>query len=294
MGFNTDTCECCGHTEIHYNSCKNPNCPECGAVDKEIWIHKQERFTLNVNYFHVVFTIPNELNILCLMDPKFMYKALFDVSAETIKELSKDKKYLGAKIGFTSVLHTWGQNLSLHPHIHMIVPGGGIDSNGKWKNSKKKFFLPVKVVSKLFKGKFLSYTKKPMKSAKHVVKYLGRYTHRIAISNARIKKYEDNKVTFSYKDYSDHNQIKEMTLDDTEFFRRYMMHVLPPNFMKIRHYGFLGNRNKEERIKAVRTATNTKNPGPLLIDYEQIISDILKRDVSICIKCGQKRHYQLE
>ena len=294
MGFNTDTCECCGHTEIHYNSCKNSNCPECGAVDKEIWIHKQERFTLNVNYFHVVFTIPNELNILCLMDPKFMYKALFDVSAETIKELSKDKKYLGAKIGFTSVLHTWGQNLSLHPHIHMIVPGGGIDSNGKWKNSKKKFFLPVKVVSKLFKGKFLSYTKKPMKSAKHVVKYLGRYTHRIAISNARIKKYEDNKVTFSYKDYSDHNQIKEMTLDDTEFFRRYMMHVLPPNFMKIRHYGFLGNRNKEERIKAVRTATNTKNPGPLLIDYEQIISDILKRDVSICIKCGQKRHYQLE
>lgn len=150
MGFNTDTCECCGHTEIHYNSCKNPNCPECGVVDKEIWIHKQERFTLNVNYFHVVFTIPNELNILCLMDPKFMYKALFDVSAETIKELSKDKKYLGAKIGFTSVLHTWGQNLSLHPHIHMIVPGGGIDSNGKWKNSKKKFFLPVKVVSKFF------------------------------------------------------------------------------------------------------------------------------------------------
>lgn len=255
----------------------------------------------------------------------FYFLALFDVSAETIKELSKDKKYLGAKIGFTSVLHTWGQNLSLHPHIHMIVPGGGIDANGKWKNSKKKFFLPVKVVSKLFKGKFLSYTKKnfdqrkikdeeqfqniintcyskdwvvytkkPMKSAKHVVKYLGRYTHRIAISNARIKKYEDNKVTFSYKDYSDHNQIKEMTLDDTEFFRRYMMHVLPPNFMKIRHYGFLGNRNKEERIKAVRTATNTKNPGPLLIDYEQIISDILKRDVSICIKCGQKRHYQLE
>ena len=144
MGFNTDTCECCGHTEIHYNSCKNPNCPECGAVDKEIWIHKQERFTLNANYFHVVFTIPNELNILCLMDPKFMYKALFDVSAETIKELSKDKKYLGAKIGFTSVLHTWGQNLSLHPHIHMIVPGGGIDSNGKWKNSKKKILSSSK------------------------------------------------------------------------------------------------------------------------------------------------------
>ena len=128
-----------------------------------------------------------------------------------------------------------------------------------------------------------------MKSAKHVVKYLGRYTHRIAISNARIKKYEDNKVTFSYKDYSNHNKIKEMTLEDTEFFRRYMMHVLPSNFMKIRHYGFLGNRNKEERIQAIRTATNTKDPGPLLIDYEQIISDILKRDVSICIKCGQKR-----
>lgn len=160
LGFNIDVCECCGHVETHYNSCKNPNCPECGAVSKEIWIHKQERFALNVNYFHLVFTIPDALNTLCLIDPKFMYKALFDISAETIKELSKDDKYLGAQIGFTSVLHTWGQNLSLHPHIHMIIPGGGIDSNGKWKNSRKKFFLPVKVISKLFKGKFLSHIKK--------------------------------------------------------------------------------------------------------------------------------------
>lgn len=325
MGFNIDTCECCGHTEIHYNSCKNLNCPECGAVDKEVWIHKQQRFALNVKYFHVVFTIPAELNTLCLIDPKFMYKALFDISAKTIKQLSEDEKYLGAKIGFTSVLHTWGQNLSLHPHIHMIVPGGGIDSLGKWKSSKKKFFIPVKVISKLFRGKFLDhvktnfdksklnddnkfkeiidqcyakdwvvYTKKPMDSAKHVVKYLGRYTHRIAISNARIKKYEDNKVTFTYKDYSDKDTIKEMVLEDTEFLRRYMLHVLPDNFMKIRHYGFLSNSNKEERMKAIRTATDTADPGPLIIDYEQIISNILKRDVSICINCGQKRHHKLE
>ncbi len=250
---------------------------------------------------------------------------MFTISAESLKELSLDKKYLGAKIGFTSVLHTWGQNLSLHPHIHCIVPGGGLDKNGKWKNSKKKFFLPVKVISELFKGKFLDhikknfnrskiknlmqfkelldecykkkwvvYVKKPMENANHVIKYLGRYTHRIAISNSRIKKYENNEVTFTYKDYKDKNRIKEMKLSDEEFFRRYMLHVLPPNFTKIRHYGFLGNRNKEERMKAIRMETNTKDPGPYIEDTIALISEILKKDVTICSKCKQRRHPLLE
>lgn len=152
LGMNKDICECCGHTEIHYNSCKNVNCPSCQAYDREVWIHKQSRFTLNVNYFHVVFTIPSELNILALIDPKLIYNILFEASSETLKTLSADKKYLGAKIGFTSVLHTWGQNVGLHPHIHCIIPGGGMDSLGRWKSSKKKFFLPVKVLSEVFQG----------------------------------------------------------------------------------------------------------------------------------------------
>lgn len=322
MGFNKDVCESCGDIEIHYNSCKDPNCPQCQAFDREVWIHKQNRFTLRVNYFHVVFTIPNELNTLALLDPRCIYSILFSATSETLKELARDEKYLGADIGFTAVLHTWGQNLSLHPHIHCIVPGGGLDKNGKWKDSRKKFFLPVKALSKLFRGKFLSrlktsfnidlledkaqfkeiidkcyekdwvvYTKKPMKSAKAVIEYLGRYTHRIAISNARIIKYENNKVTFRYKDYRDGNAIKEMTLDDTEFFRRYMMHVLPKSFMKIRHFGFLGNRNKEDRMKVLRQATETPDPIFVEIDKVMIISKLIKRDVTICLSCGNKRHH---
>lgn len=218
-----------------------------------------------------------------------------------------------------------GTESSLHPHIHCIIPGGGLDTLKRWKSSRKKFFLPVKVLSEVFRGKFLDklkkkfdkskltdqkefqklidicyekdwvvYTKKPMKSAKHVIRYLGRYTHRIAISNARILKYENNQVTFKYKDYKDKNKVKEMTLDDTEFFRRFMLHVLPKGFMKIRHYGFLSNCNREERMTILRTSTQTPNIPPLEINSEEIISKIIKRDVSICIACGQKRHPQLE
>lgn len=324
-GFNKDICDHCGDIQIHYNSCKNPSCPQCQAVKREVWTIKEKMNTLHVRYFHVVFTIPSELNPLVLLQPKLLYSILFDASAKTIKELCDDKKYLGAQVGFTSVLHTWGQNLSLHPHVHMIVSGGGIDKLGKWKNSKKKFFLPVKVVSKLFKGKFLSslkkefpkellsnksqfndilnqcykkdwvvYTKKQMHTPNRVIEYLSRYTHRIAISNARIISHENNKVTFKYKDYKDHNRIKEMTLDELEFFRRFMMHVLPKSFLKIRHYGFLGNRNKKARLKTARVLTNTPEQKEMVINYIEIISKVLKKDVSVCLACGQKRHHKLE
>lgn len=318
MGFNTDVCDSCGDVEIHYNSCKNPACPMCQSVNKEVWIAKQKYYTLNIKYFHVVFTIPSELNKLVLIHPALMYQILFETASATIKELSEDKKYLGCKVGFTSVLHTWGQNLSLHPHLHLIVSGGGIDSLGGFKYSKKKFFIPVKVMSKLFKGKFLAkvkekfdsskcddfktiidscyekdwivYTKKPFKNPKCVIEYLGRYTHRIAISNGRIVSHDDNTVTFKYKDYKDSNKLKEMTLTIEEFIRRFMLHVLPQNFMKIRHYGFLTNRNKKEKIKELRILTNTEDPGELIIDYIAIISKILKRDVTICQCCGSQRH----
>ena len=324
-GFNKDCCDNCGDIKIHYNSCKNPSCPQCQAVEREVWILKEKMNTLFVRYFHVVFTIPADLNPLVMLRPKTLYSILFEAAASTLKELSEDDKYLGAQIGFTAVLHTWGQNLSLHPHLHIIVSGGGIDSLGKWKNSKKKFFLPVKVMSEIFRGKFLSllkkkfpkkilsddsqfqdildscyskdwvvYTKKPMKDPKRVIEYLSRYTHRIAISNGRLIAHENGKVTFRYKDYKDHNKIKEMTLDEQEFFRRFMMHVLPKGFMKIRHFGFLGNRNKKERLKTARTLTNTPAPAELVIDYVKIISKIIKRDVTVCLACGQKRHHKLE
>ena len=324
-GLHIDRCDSCGHELIHYNSCKNPCCPLCQAVEKEIWSMKQEFYVLNTHYFHVVFTLPSELNTLALIDPKLIYTLLFDCSAETLEQLSEDPQYLGAKIGFTSVLHTWGSNLSLHPHVHCVVSGGGTDRMGNWKSSKKKFFIPVKVMSALFKGKYLSglkssfdpdklddpddfqkiidqcyakdwvvYTKKPMKDPSHVIKYLSRYTHRIAISNQRIISYTDGIVTFRYKDYRDHSKLKEMSLTVQEFFRRFMMHVPPHQFMRICHYGFLGNRNKDERMKLLRSLTNTPDPGIFKLDMVKVISRVLKKDVSICPCCGNLRHPLLE
>lgn len=324
-GFNLDVCDHCGDSRIHYCSCRNPNCPMCQAFNRERWCLKEKLNTLHVKYFHVVFTIPEELNTLVLLAPEVLYSILLDCSAETLKQMALDSQYLGAQIGFTSVLHTWGQNLSLHPHVHIIVPAGGITDSSEWKSSKKKFFLPVKALSKLFRGKFLCalksrfpkdrlddlsqfyqvidtcfekdwvvYTKKPLKNPNSVIEYLGRYTHRIAISNARIISHSDGKVSFKYKDYKDHNQIKIMCLDELEFFRRFMMHVLPKGFMKIRHYGFLGNRNKQQRLKMLRSLTNT--PEPVKIDFDPIaiLSKLLKRDVTLCPSCGQRRHHQLE
>lgn len=324
-GFNRDSCDSCGDVQLHYNSCKNPACPQCGAVDKELWIKKQELYVLNIKYFHVVFTIPEEINPLVLLAPDVVYDILFKTSAHVLKDTALDKKYLGAKIGFLSVLHSWGQNLSLHPHVHMIVSGGGISEDGKWKDSKKKFFIPVKVLSKRFRHFFLTelksrfpvnrlkdtnqlqkiidtcfkkewvvYSKKPMKSPYHVIKYLGRYTHRIAISNGRIKNHSDDKVTFTYKDYRDGNRIKEMTIDDNEFIRRFMIHVLPKGFTRIRYYGFLSNANKSERFKELRKITCTREPEVTEFKITDIISKLIKKDVTICPHCGLRRHHQLE
>lgn len=322
-GYHSDECENCHDISIFYNSCKNLCCPQCQAVNKEVWAMKQEFYRLNIPYFHVVFTIPSELNSLCLLRPELMYGILFDSVSETLKQLSEDEKYLGAQIGFTAVLHTWGSNLSLHPHLHCIVSGGGINTNGKWIHSSKKFFLPVKVLSSLFKGKFMSklkksfhpewldnpeeyqqlikqcysknwivYTKKPLKNPSSVIRYLSRYTHRIAISNARIIKHENHEVTFHYKDYKDNSKIKQMTLSEEEFFRRFMLHVPPARFMRIRHYGFLSNSHKTTRFEKLRTLTNTPIPKDKIFkpDMIKIISKIIRKDVAICSCCGQLRH----
>jgi len=329
LGGHKEVCDSCGHTRISYNSCRNRHCPKCQALAKERWIENQKSNLLNVGYFHVVFTIPDTLNLLAYQNQKVVYTLLFKAAAETLTELAADKKYLGAKIGFSAVLHTWGQNLMHHPHIHCIVPGGGLSSIGKWVNSRKKFFIPVKVLSRKFRGKFLYYLKQlhnqnklefhgsqtyladnnefetllsslygkewivyckpPFKNAACVVEYLGRYTHRVAISNKRIVSIEKDTVSFKWRDYKDSNKHKVMTLSADEFIRRFLIHILPSGFMKIRHYGLLGNRNKTTKLKICKQLTHT----PLLTQEKastlQLIQKLTGIDLSKCPICGSEK-----
>ena len=321
LGYHEDVCDECGYRKISYNSCRNRHCPKCQSIARAKWVEEREAEILNVKYFHVVMTIPSELYMIAYQNQRKVYKILFKATAETLEELARDKKYLGAEIGFMEVLHTWGQTLVYHPHIHCIVPAGGIDKIGKWRNSKKKFFIPVKVLSRKFRGKFLyylknekmefygkneylnnkqnfdelmskmynkewiSYCKPPFENAKSVIKYLGRYTHRVAISNERILSEENGEVTFKYRDYKDNNKMKEMTLKAEEFIRRFLMHILPPGFMKIRHYGLLGNRNKKTKLAVCKKLTNTTSPVKPKLTTLEILKKTLGVDFNICPMC---------
>lgn len=274
LGGHIDQCDDCGHLSMSYNSCRNRHCPKCQGEQREAWIQAREEELLPVPYFHVVFTLPCELNPLCLFAPDKVYSLLFKTVWSVIKSFAHDPKHLGAKPGMIAVLHTWGQNLSLHPHLHCIVPGGGITKQGRWKlaRSKGKFLFPVKAMSQVFRARFVAglrkifpeqgkaffdslfhkswvvYAKRPFHSPKAVVEYLGRYTHKIAISNHRIKSIDDGKVTFQYKDYRKGAQKLEMTLSDQEFIRRFSQHILPKGFVRIRHYGFLSSTWKKSRL----------------------------------------------
>ena len=266
-------------------------------------------------------SIPEELYMIAYQNQDKVYNILFKSVAETLEELAEDKKYLGAQIGFMGVLHTWGQTLVYHPHIHCIVPAGGIDKLGKWRNSKKNFFIPVKVLSRKFRGKFLhylkqekldfygdneylkirenfdnlmaklynkewiSYCKPPFRDATCVIRYLGRYTHRVAISNNRIIGEENGEVTFKYRDYKDNKKMKEITLKAHEFIRRFLMHILPPRFMKIRHYGLLGNRNKSKKLAICKKLTNTANFKKLELSTLEILKKTLGVDFNLCPVC---------
>ena len=321
LGAHIDVCDECGYEKISYNSCRNRHCPKCQSIAREKWIYNREYDLLNVKYFHVVMTIPSELYLIAYQNQTKIYNIVFKATAETLEELAEDKKFLGAQIGFMEVLHTWGQTLVYHPHIHAIVPAGGIDKNNKWRNSKKKFFIPVKVLSRKFRGKFLyylkqeklefygeneylkiqqnfdelmsrmynkewiSYCKPPFRDAKCVIRYLGRYTHRVAISNNRLVKEENGEVTFKYRDYKDNKSIKEMTIKAEEFIRRFLMHILPPRFMKIRHYGLLGNRNKNTKLAICKKLTNTANLEKLEISTLEILKKTLGVDFNLCPIC---------
>lgn len=272
LGSHIDGCTSCGHLRISYNSCRNRHCPKCQGTQREEWIKAREDELLPVPYFHVVFTLPDTLNKLCMHQPKIMYDTLFSTAWSVLKSFGNDHKWLGAQAGMISILHTWGQTLTLHPHLHCIVPGGGLTKAGNWKTARSdgKYLFNVKAMSIAFRGKFIAalkkqlpqemskpfmdalykhhwvlYAKRPFTGPQSVIEYLGRYTHKIAISNHRIKNVDANTVTFSYKDYKHGSVNKEMVLDVLEFIRRYSMHILPKGLVRIRHYGILSSTAKK-------------------------------------------------
>ena len=322
LGGHAGICNECGHQEVSYNSCRNRHCPKCQTIAKEQWIEKQGLNLLNTGYFHVVFTIPKELHTVMYQNQETMYKLFFTAVSQTLLELGMDSKYLGAKLGLTAVMHTWGQNLLFHPHIHCIIPGGGLTPDNKWVFSRKKFFIPVKVLSKKFRGKFMAlfrqaavqfqgaiselnipghfdlfisalykkdwvvYCKPPFKNAAKVIEYLGRYTHRVAISNNRILGLKDGYVTFKWRDYKDSSKVKTMTVSVMEFIRRFLMHVLPPGFHKIRHYGILASKDKSTRIALCKKLTDTPVSDVKPRNTLEILQDRLGINFNLCPKCG--------
>jgi len=271
LGSHVDGCTACGHLCISYNSCRNRHCPKCQGREREKWIQAREDELLPVPYFHVVFTLPDALNRLCLYKPKLLYDLLFKTSWSVLNGFGQDPKWLGAQTGMISILHTWGQTMTLHPHLHCIVPGGGLTKQEKWKHARSdgKYLFNVKAMSKVYRGRFIAalkehlpqemtkefvnalykhnwvvYAKRPFAGPQSVIEYLGRYTHKIAISNHRIKNIENGKVSFSYKDYKQGSVKKEMSLDAMEFIRRFSLHVLPKGFVRIRHYGICSSSAK--------------------------------------------------
>ena len=281
LGGHIDACDSCGKITISYNSCRNRHCPKCQGNKREDWIEARSTELLPVPYFHVVFTLPETINSLAIHQPKVVYDTLFEASWETLQSFGKAKEM---QVGMIAVLHTWGQQLSLHPHLHCIVPGGGVDKNGQFKNShfKGNYLFPVKALSKVFRAKFCEklkakspvkyeqirqdlwkkpwvvFAKKPFGSPKSVVEYLGRYTHKIAISNHRIKSIDEQNVTFDYKDYRMAGVKKQMTLTHGEFIRRFSLHILPKRFVKIRHYGFLSSTWKRQKLKLLQEKLQVK------------------------------------
>jgi hypothetical protein len=293
LGGHLDQCDQCGHRQPSYNSCRNRHCPKCQAAARGEWLEARRAELLPVGYFHVVFTLPEEIAQVALQNKAVVYGLLFHASAQTLQEIAADPRHLGAEIGFLSVLHTWGQNLLHHPHIHCVVPGGGISPDGtRWVASPPNFFLPVRVLSRVFRGKFLAglrrawrggelsfhgslaglrddrefqrlvdrayrrewvvYAKPPFGGAELVLKYLARYTHRVAISNSRLVSMHDGRVAFRWKDYARGGRCATMTLLAVEFLRRFLLHVLPAGFQRLRRYGFLANGQGQTKLELCR------------------------------------------
>ena len=311
----------CNHLHYQYHSCGNRHCPNCGGLKKEQWIENLTAELLPTGYYHVVFTLPHEFHPLVLGNRKALFKLLFDASSKTLLQLSKDPQWLGGKCSITAVLHTWGQQLSFHPHVHCIVSGGGVDENNCWlkaKRSNHKFIFPVDVLKAVFKGIFLKelrqlvqkqqlqleginledvikkagykkwnvYAKSPFGTVANVVAYLGRYTHKIAITPHRIVAISEHNVLFKYRDYTDGNRQKEMMLSHAEFLRRFELHILPKRFVKIRHYGLLQNHGKRKRLNDIRNQLKLSPlPPKVQVPVTVRMLETYGKDITLCPKC---------
>lgn len=328
LGVNISRCPDCGHMEFHNNSCRNRNCPCCQAVQKEIWVDKRRAEVIDAPYFHVVFTLPHELNPLIYCNQKLLYGFFHRCCAGTLLELSSDKKYLGAVPGIIQVLHTWNQELSYHVHMHCIVSGGGLSPDHKIRKGKNKFFIPVKVLRDKFKGKFLAgleqlcqtgqlafsssceklrnsyewnafrdslygrdwcpYIKETFNGFGNAIEYLGRYTHKVAVSDGRILSVSDTETSFSARGKRPGEPRRVVTLKNTEFIRRFLMHVLPAGFQKIRYYGFLNNRYKSRNLKLIFTLQGHQRFKARYtgLSVAELIKAVWKIDLHICPACG--------
>ena len=311
----------CHHLHYQYHSCGNRHCPNCGGLKKEQWIENLTSDLLPTSYYHVVFTLPHELHPIILGNRKAMFKLLFDAASQTLLQFAKDPQWLGGKCSITAVLHTWGQQLSFHPHLHCIVSGAGVDGSDKWveaKRSNNKFIFPVAAMQLVYKALFLKglrqqlqnetlqlqgidaqkmikqagykkwnvYAKSPFGTVANVVAYLGRYTHKIAITSHRIVSISEHSVLFKYRDYADANRPKEMRLSHAEFLRRFELHILPKRFVKIRHYGLLQNHGKTKRLNAIRKQLKL-SPLPPRVQVPVSIRMLEKygKDITLCPKC---------
>ena len=327
LGGHLERCDQCGHERNAYNSCADRHCPKCQSLARAKWLEKRQAELLECEYFHVVFTLPAELAALALQNKRQMYDLLFRATADTLQSIAADPEHLGAQIGFFCILHSWGQTLNFHPHLHCVVPGGGISLDGsRWVACRPGFFLPVKVLSCRFRKLFLRYLEQsyaqgklqfygelqhlsdpssfakylaPLKDSEWVVyakapfggpdrvlDYLGRYTHRVAISNNRLQELKDGQVSFAYKDYKHEQRHKVMTLSADEFLRRFLLHVLPDCFQRIRHYGLLGNRHRAENLARCRKLLAMPEPiPPPPCDYRERWQQLTGHDPSQCPQC---------
>jgi len=335
LGVNISQCPDCGHLEFHNNSCRNRSCPNCQDTNREIWVDKRRAEVIDTPYFHVVFTLPHELNSLVYCNQQLLYALLHRCCAKTLLELSANPKWLGATPGIIQVLHTWNQEIGYHVHMHCIISGGGLTKDHKLRKSKQSFFIPVRVLRDKFKGKYLAeldslykdqkllfsssceklrnsyqwsefrnhlfekdwcpYIKETFHGFGNAIEYLGRYTHKVAISNRRILSVDHKKVTFSARGRKPGDPRRTITLDHTEFIRRYLMHVLPSGFQKIRYYGFLNNRGKNKNLKLIFTLQGHQRFRARYTDLS--IAELLKAvwnvDICICPECGCHRMHSI-
>jgi hypothetical protein len=329
LGGHALRCSSCAEAQIAYNSCRNRHCPKCQASAAQRWLEARRADLLPVEYYHVVFTLPAPISAIAYTNKEIIYGLLFDVAAETLRAIAADPKHLGARIGVTLVLHTWGSALTHHPHVHGIVPGGGLAFDAdRWVPCKPGFFLSVRVLSRLFRRRFLEelqnahrsgqlkffgehvdlsdadafadwlaplrqwewvvYAKRPFAGPEAVLAYLSRYTHRVAISNSRLIAHDDRGVTFRWKDYREHGPTrhKTMTLQTQEFMRRFLLHVLPSGFHRIRHYGLLANANRQRDIQTVRELLHQPAPRPAAEAEDGSADHRCTRPTFVCRHCG--------